>query len=110
MSNNRDIKKLLGSRIAKLRKTKGLSQEKLAEALNISSRSLSRIETGANYPLPETLDKIAEALKVRPKALYDFDEEYNQNELHKSVANKIKLIKGDIEKLKIIDEILNVIV
>lgn len=110
MLQNRDIKKLLGSRIAKLRKIKGFSQEKFAEALNVSSRSLSRIETGVNYPLPETLNDIANALEVRPKALFDFDEEYNQKDLYASVAYKTKLIKNDIEKLKIIDEILNKIV
>lgn len=47
MSVDRNLKKLLGLRIAKLRKIKGLSQEKFAENVGISQRAISRIENGA---------------------------------------------------------------
>ena len=49
MSNNEALKTLFGSRVAKLRNDKGISQEKLAELADISPRMLSCIETGANF-------------------------------------------------------------
>lgn len=40
------IKEQLGKRIYELRKQQNISQEELAEKLDISQRSLSKIETG----------------------------------------------------------------
>ena len=106
MSADKNLKRLLGLRIAKLRKTKCFSQEKFAEKVGVSPRSISRIENGANYPLPDTLVKIADVLGLKPKNLYDFEYEYSNKELYSSIINKIKLIKDDIDKLKLVDEIL----
>ena len=40
----------IGSFLKELRKEKGMTQEQLAEQLNISNRSVSRWETGNNLP------------------------------------------------------------
>jgi len=40
----------IGSFIRELRKEKGLTQEELAEKLNVNRRSVSRWETGSNLP------------------------------------------------------------
>ena len=40
----------IGAFLKKLRKEKGLTQEQLAEKLNVSSRTVSRWETGSNMP------------------------------------------------------------
>lgn len=68
-----DYKKLLGKRIKELRKHTGLTQEKLAESIGIETSSLSGIESGRHFPSMVTLVKIAEILKVEPKALFDFN-------------------------------------
>ena len=65
-----DIKELLGKRIKELRKEKGLTQEQLAETVGIEPNNLSRIEKGRNYPTPENLSKIANALNVSVDKLY----------------------------------------
>lgn len=57
-------KKLLGRRISQMRKKCGLSQEKLAELLNIDPNSVSRIECGVHYPSLDTLEKISNILNV----------------------------------------------
>ena len=44
-----DIKKQLGQRIKYLRKRKGLSKEKLAEIIGLSTRSLGNVETGRYF-------------------------------------------------------------
>ncbi|MBQ3009408.1 MAG: helix-turn-helix transcriptional regulator [Oscillospiraceae bacterium] len=54
----------IGQRIRKYRKEKGLSQEQLAEAVNISVTHMSHIETGnTKLSLPVLVD-IALALKI----------------------------------------------
>jgi transcriptional regulator with XRE-family HTH domain len=47
-----------------MRKKCGLSQEKLAELLNIDPNSVSRIECGVHYPSLDTLEKISNILNV----------------------------------------------
>lgn len=55
----------IGQRIRRLRKMHGLSQEELAERINISTTHMSHIETGnTKMSLPVLVD-IAAALQVR---------------------------------------------
>ena len=55
----------IGQRIRKYRKAKGLSQEQLAEKINISITHLSHIETGnTKLSLPVFVD-LAKALEVQ---------------------------------------------
>lgn len=74
-----NIKKNLGNRIREIRISKALTQEALAEKVNLSAKSLSQIELGNNFVSAETLDYICEALEITPKALFDF----NYSEKHK---------------------------
>lgn len=68
-----DIKKLLGKRIQEIRKAKGLTQEKVAEIINMEPASLSNIENGRYYPTADNLQKIIKVLKVKPAELYTFE-------------------------------------
>ena len=49
----------IGVFLKELRRAKGLTQEQLAEALNVSSRTVSRWETGSNMPDISMLVEIA---------------------------------------------------
>ncbi len=60
-----------GRRLRHLRRQKDLTQEQLAEAAGISVDMLSNIERGVNAPSFETLEKLAAALEVHVKALFD---------------------------------------
>lgn len=61
----------IGQRIRKIRKAHGLSQEELAEKVNISTTHMSHIETGnTKLSLPVFVD-IAAALDVRTDDLLD---------------------------------------
>ncbi len=56
---------MLAENIRKIRKKKGLSQEKLARLADISNNTLVKIEMGmAKEPTITTVRKIAEALDV----------------------------------------------
>lgn len=74
----RKLKEGFGLRIKELRKAKGFTQEKLAEKLDITPRQLTRIETGDNFPSPETLAKFSYVLNVDLSSLFTFewDKEY----------------------------------
>ena len=56
--------KKIGSFLKELRKEKGITQEELAENLNVSGRTVSRWETGANMPDISLLVDIAEFFDV----------------------------------------------
>lgn len=61
----------IGQTIRKFRKAHGLSQEELAERINISTTHMSHIETGnTKLSLPVFVD-IAAALEVRTDELLD---------------------------------------
>lgn len=52
----------VGKHIRRLRTTKGLTQEQLAEKLFVTRQTVSAWETGKAQPDLETLERIAEAL------------------------------------------------
>lgn len=53
------------SRLAEVRKTKGLSQEKLAAISGVHRVTIARIESGKISPNICTLEKLSSALKVK---------------------------------------------
>lgn len=60
----------LGEKLSRLRKSKGISQELLAENASISLRTIQRIETGRVSPRPHTLKILAETLGVAIEDLH----------------------------------------
>jgi len=68
-----DIKQVLGKRIKEIRKTKGLTQECVAEFVGIETKSFSNIECGRTYPESENLNKIMEILEVAPFDLFNYE-------------------------------------
>ena len=56
-------------KIALMRKKRGLSQTALAAALRTSQSNVSKWEQGHNTPRPNTLTRIAQALKCRENEL-----------------------------------------
>lgn len=68
-----EVKLLLGKRVKYLRRIKNLTQAQLAELTNLSVNYISEIETGIASPTFETLWKLATALEVELKSLFDFE-------------------------------------
>ena len=66
------IRKRLGNRIAALRREAGLTQAKLAEKADYSVEFISFVERGINTPSVEGCARIAAALKLPLKDLFDF--------------------------------------
>lgn len=57
---------LIGKRLSALRKSKNLTQEKLAEMTNLANNYISNIENNRSIPSLETLIKLCDALEVTP--------------------------------------------
>ena len=75
----------ISSFLKELRKEKGLTQENLAEQLNVSSKSISRWETGRNMPDISMLVEIAEYFNVSIPEIIDGErksEDMNQETRH----------------------------
>ncbi len=103
-----NIKKSLGIRIKSLRKQRNLSQEKLAELVDISQNALSYIETGDNFCTAETLEKIITALGIEPSELFDFGHQKANDELLVEINTMLKNTPEKIpEAYKIIKAIVN---
>ena len=58
-----DLKEI-GTRIAKLRKQKGLTQEYLAEKMDVSIQMISNLECGKKAIRPENLAKVCRVLDI----------------------------------------------
>lgn len=63
--------KKIGSFFKELRKEKGITQEQLAEQLNVTGRTISRWETGNNMPDLDILIELAEFYKIDIRELID---------------------------------------
>ncbi len=84
-----DIKKLLGKKIKQFRKLKNLTQEELAEKINIEVPSLSNIETGKFAPSFETLQKLSKVLEINIWEFYYFNP-ISKEKMVEEINNKIK--------------------
>lgn len=80
----------LEEKIFKLRKGKGMSQEELAEKLNVSRQAVSRWEMGTAQPDVQNLLQISKLFDVTTD--YLLNDEYNSNEeipCIKEIKNKL---------------------
>jgi transcriptional regulator with XRE-family HTH domain len=66
-----NIKQKFGQKIKDLRKSKGISQEKLANLAEIDRTYLPTIEKGKRNVSIEIVEKLAKALGVKIKDLFD---------------------------------------
>ena len=79
-----NIIKRFGKNIRIHREAAGFTQEQLAEKLDISCGSLSRIETGRQFVTQTTLENLSKALKVSVSDLFLYS-------THSSTNNEKKI-------------------
>lgn len=97
-----EINKKLGNRIKYLRLQRGLSQEKLAEAIDIATTSLSYVETGRGFMTLVTLEKLAKVLNVDLYEIFQFSTVTTKEEMYDYIMSKLDIIKNDDEKMKMV--------
>ena len=84
------LKNKFGQRVKELRKGKGLTQEQLAELINIEPPNVSKMESGLHFPQPEKIEKIAKALDISIKDLFEFEHFQKKEDLIKYINSSIK--------------------
>ena len=84
------LKSKFGQRVKELRKSKGLTQEQLAELINIEPPNVSKMESGLHFPQPEKIEKIANALGMDIKDLFDFEHFQKKEDLIHYINQTIK--------------------
>lgn len=104
-----NIKKTLGEKVKRLRKKRGITQEQLAEMINIAPKNLSKIEVGSCFVTAETLDKIIVALDTTTEELFANNHIKDKEELLKDIYSSVESVKNEQHKLEMIYKMLNVI-
>ncbi len=96
------IKEELGKKIKRMRLNRGLTQEQLAEAVDVSQRTLSGIEIGENFVTAETLDKIVKALNTTTEELFATNHLKEESELVDEIQKSVLKIAKNPQKLDIL--------
>ena len=100
----------IGEKIYTLRTAANISQEELAEMVDISPRSLSNIEVGACFVKSETLEKIIESLNISTEDLFANNHIKSNHELMCEIDKFINKAKNDTKTLEKIYKILKCLV
>lgn len=72
MGVNENLEKKFGAKLAYVRKSKKLSQMKLAELVDMNFNYIGQIERGEANVTIHTMKVLADALDVEMKTLFDF--------------------------------------
>ena len=97
---------MIGEKIKKARKLKGISQEELAAAVGMHTNTVARWERGELNPMGKSLQKVAQALNIPISALYDEQQPMHKQDLSMAywgdVADNIReLLESNDNKEKI---------
>lgn len=101
------MKETFGQRLARLRKQKGLTQEEIANRVNISPQAVSKWENDISSPDIDTIVKLSEILNVSLNELLGKEEttpvvleEENKKDINKMLL-KIKVLSNDGDKINV---------
>lgn len=93
---------LLGKRIKDLRNRAGLTQDALAERVQINSKYLSAIERGQENPTLDVVLRLAEALNVEPRDVFSVEyESLEKKAIQKKIDRLISQVQ-DEDQLRLI--------
>lgn len=91
------FEKCIGAKITEYRLSQKLTQAQLAERVDLSVETVSRLERGVSLPSIKTMDKIAHALNTPLKSFFDYEEE---TLLNQSVERELAKLTAFIRTLK----------
>ncbi|WP_127585100.1 helix-turn-helix domain-containing protein [Paenibacillus koleovorans] len=101
-----DILKAVGGRIKEIRKSRGLSQDQLAEKSGFHFSYVGGVERGERNVSLENLAKIADALHVPVRELLHFDDSLSE-EKDKAQDEVIAILDTlDIKKIQMFKKVL----
>jgi transcriptional regulator with XRE-family HTH domain len=80
------LRNLVGDRVRDIRKSKGLTQQKLAELSNLDDAYIGSVERGERNFSIDSLEKIVVALKVQPSEFFQNYDKQNEIEAAQRAA------------------------
>ena len=90
-------KEFIGQKLKEYRKKLNISQEKLAELINVDPTTISNIENGKNYPSLINLENLLDVLESSFLEAFDFNHKNDQ----KNLINEItEILKDNPKKLE----------
>ena len=102
-------KQLFGKRFKAIRKKFGYTQDKMAEIAGIEPQSISKIESGKNFPLLSNLDKIAIKLGIELEDFFSYEHKVPEDALREYLLRVFESLDlADKEKLLRIAKIFRV--
>ena len=99
-----DGQKSFGARVKELRKSRRITQEKLAELIGVEPQQISRIENGACFTTFETLEKLANILEIHISDFFKFSHIRPKKELISTITEQLE--KQTEEKVQTIYKII----
>lgn len=67
------IEKQIGAQLARGRRERGLTQAELAELIDVTTETVSRLERGVSIPSLKTIETIGNVLNIHPRDIFDFE-------------------------------------
>lgn len=83
----------MGTKIARMRRARGMTQEQLAAALGVSAPAVSKWETDSSYPDITLLCPLARALGTDVDDLLTFEEELSQEKLAQYMTEIVEMVR-----------------
>lgn len=101
-----EIKKILGSKIKKLRQKEGLTQEQFAEKVGIATRTLAGIEIGESFVSANTIDNILNYTGISFEDFAISSHLRPIDELMQDIYSYLDKIKDDRDKVESIYKVI----
>jgi len=91
------LREIFAHNLKKKRRNYGISQEKLAEKVNVSTHHIAMIEIARNYPTLELVERIAHALEIEIYELFidPLSPPEEMERLYQTVAKNIEKVVTD---------------
>ena len=101
------LKKAFGCNVRLIRKSRNLTQEQLAEMVNLNQRQLTRIENGVSFVSADVLENLAVALNTDIKKLFDFEDSpiFSSGYDSENVESNVEIYS--VEKMKEMENLLD---
>ena len=93
--NRNEVLKIVGQNIKNIRKSKGITQEQLAENLNKSINMISLLENGSSGASEPTIVDICNSLKVDANSIFKGLLTYNIEEKDKYIIDNLSVFSNE---------------
>lgn len=90
-----EVKRVIGKRVAQLRREKGLSQAQLAETMGVAVESISRIERSERNMSIDMLENLCDALHISVKDFFEIKTpSRTETPMERDIAKVVALLRS----------------